>query len=77
VCSLPQWGHLTVVSLRLLILKEAASTLIPAGTPSPDSAHLIITRLSCFGVSKWSDTPHLDPFVAEANGKNEEKLRLV
>jgi hypothetical protein len=30
--------------VRLLLAREAASILTPAGTPSPDSAHLIITR---------------------------------
>ncbi len=35
--------------MRLLLLREAGSRLIPAGTPSPDSAHLIITWPSGVG----------------------------
>src|SRR5207247_10113684 len=56
VCSCPQCGHLKVCSVRLLLLREAASILVPAGapspdagTPSPDSAHLIITWPSGLG----------------------------
>jgi hypothetical protein len=48
------------------------SILIPAGTPSPDSGHLIITRLNL--APRPSDILH--PVLAPQN-TNEKELPLV
>jgi hypothetical protein len=58
----------------LLTSKETPLGLIPVGTPSPDSAHLIITFPN--GASRSSDMPHLS-FASQKLMANEEKVRLA
>lgn len=63
-------------SLWSLVLKEAGSILTPVGTPSPDSAHLIITRCNrgdC--VLRLSECRTSIPCVVEATRRSAALLR--